>query len=126
MSSYLLDTHVLLWWLDDPEKLAAPAREAISSSDNVIFVSAAAAWEMSIKKSLGRLDYPDDLPEALQQAGIRTLPITLRHALSVVDLPPRHQDPFDRMQIAQAISEGLILVTRDAKIEQYDVPCLKA
>ena len=126
MNGYLLDTHVLLWWLDDPSQLSTDVREAIADPSQVVYVSAATAWEMGIKKALGRLDIPDDLPAVLERDGTRSLPIPLRHGLAVADLPAHHADPFDRMMIAQAAAEDLVLVTRDPVIERYDIAWLKA
>ncbi len=126
MARYLLDTHVLLWWLSDPSMLSGPAREALENGLNTVYLSSAAVWEMAIKKAIGRLDIPMNLEEVLGKAHIEVLPITLPHALAVADLPVHHQDPFDRMQVAQARLEGLILVTRDPKITEYDVQVLMA
>jgi PIN domain nuclease of toxin-antitoxin system len=121
VSGYLLDTHVFLWWFDDPAKLSEKACRAIRDTDNRVYVSAAAVWEMGIKKSLGRLDIPANLPDVLRGDNIEVLDVNIRHALSVADLPMLHQDPFDRMQIVQANLEGLTILTRDTKIQQYDV-----
>ena len=126
MAGYLLDTHVLLWWLSDPAKLSSEAREAIRDGLNAVYLSSAAAWEMAIKKALGRLVFPGDLEEVLRAEHIEVLPITLSHALAVADLPLHHQDPFDRMQVAQARLENLVLITRDPKFAQYDVRTLEA
>lgn len=126
MARYLLDTHVLLWWLSDPAKLSDPAREALTNGLNAVYLSSAAVWEMAIKKALGRLDIPANLEEVLGKARIQVLPITLPHALAVADLPVHHQDPFDRMQVAQARLEGLVLITRDPRIAEYDVQVLSA
>ena len=126
MAGLLLDTHVVLWWLDDPELIAAPAREAIADGENDVFVSAASAWEVAIKTALGKLRAPEDLEAALEAAGFAALPITARHALSVRDLPDVHQDPFDRILAAQARVEGLTLVTRDSRLGQYGVGVLTA
>ncbi len=123
---YLLDTHVVLWWLSDPTLLSDDARRVIEEGPNAIHVSSAAAWEMAIKKRLGRLDFPGNLEEVLRASRIRVLPIELRHALAVGDLPVHHQDPFDRMQVAQARLEDLVLITRDEAIGQYDVRVLAA
>ena len=122
----LLDTHVVLWWLDDPTALDAPARRLIADPRNRVFVSAAVAWEITIKRQLGKLDAPDDLEPALEQERFQHLPITVRHALAVAELPAIHGDPFDRIQIAQARLEGLTIVTRDATIPRYGVPCVRA
>ncbi len=121
MSGYLLDTHVLLWWLDDPSLLSAEAQGAIRDPDHRVLVSTAAIWEMGVKKALGRLDIPANLAEVLGKDSIQILDIQIDHALSVADLPMLHHDPFDRMQIVQAHLEGLTLVTRDQRIQQYDV-----
>jgi len=126
VSGYLLDTHTLLWWLDNPEKLTQAARNAISDADHDVYVSAAAGWEIGIKQALGNLTAPDSLLEVVRDSGIEVLPITFEHGLSVKDLPPHHQDPFDRVMVAQAAAEGLVLVTRDTYIHKYDVATLKA
>ncbi|MCY4482113.1 MAG: type II toxin-antitoxin system VapC family toxin [Spirochaetaceae bacterium] len=122
----LLDTHVLLWWLDDPASLQTPSRRLIADPRTRVFVSAAVAWEITIKRQLGKLEAPDDLEAALEEERFQHLPITVRHALAVAELPSIHADPFDRIQIAQAGLEGLTIVTRDGTIPRYDVPCLRA
>ena len=126
MGAYLLDTHALLLWMSDPAKLGDDARAVIKDTAHRVLFSAAGAWEMAIKQRLGRLDFPNNLPEALEADGIEMLPITVSHALAVGDLPLHHQDPFDRILIAQARIEQLILVTRDARIGQYEVQTLRA
>jgi PIN domain nuclease of toxin-antitoxin system len=122
----LLDTHVLLWWLDDPALLAEEAQRAIGEGDNLVFVSAAVAWEIAIKKALGKLEAPDDLQDVMAAERFQQLPITIPHTLAVAALPPIHQDPFDRIQVAQAKLENLTLVTRDGCIQQYAVSVMKA
>jgi len=126
VSGYLLDTHVLLWWLDDPSKLSEAAQKAIHDPEHRLLLSTAAIWEMGIKKSLGRLEFPANLAEVLLKNSIEVLDIRLGHALSVAELPRLHQDPFDRMQIVQAHLEGLTLITRDRRIQQYEVSWLGA
>ena len=126
MSGYLLDTHVLLWWLDDPALLSVEAQGAIRDPNHRVLVSTAAIWEMGIKKALGRLDIPLNLAEVLLRDSIQVLDMQIDHALSVAELPMLHQDPFDRMQIVQAHHEGLTLITRDRRIQQYDVAWLNA
>ena len=121
-----LDTHVLLWWLADDVTLSQTIRATISDGKNLVFVSAAAAWEMVIKSALGKLDIPSDLEAALTANRFQPLPITIPHALAVVDLPHHHNDPFDRLLIAQAKVEGLTLVTRDEQIKKYDVSIMEA
>jgi PIN domain nuclease of toxin-antitoxin system len=126
MSSLLLDTHVLLWALTDDDRLSAPARSAITDGTNQVFVSAVCAWEIIIKKALGKLRAPDDLPVQLAAKRITELPVTIVHALAIGGLPRHHADPFDRMLIAQAQVEELVLVTRDEQILRYDVAVLVA
>lgn len=121
----LLDTHALLWWLADAE-LSAFAREAIAEPDNVVVVSAANAWEIAIKKSLGKLSAPDDLAEQIEINGFPPLPISIAHAQAAGALPRHHDDPFDRMLIAQALLEGLTVVTQDERFAAYGVAVLTA
>ncbi len=122
--SLLLDTHILLWWLSDDPLLPAAARGAISSPDNEVMVSAAAVWEIAIKKAVGRLEVPDNLLEVITTSDFQTLEITASHALLAGGLPPHHSDPFDRMMIAQASAENLTLVSIDGRFPQYDVELL--
>lgn len=122
----LLDTHVLFWWLGDPSLLSKEAKRRITDGKNTVHISAAVVWEIVIKKSLGRLDSPDNLDEVLEANHFLPLPITIHHALAVQSLPGHHRDPFDRMLVAQAIHEGMTLVTRDPNIQKYAVSCLVA
>ena len=121
-----IDTHVLLWWLADDVTLSQTIRATISDGKNLVFVSAAAAWEMVIKSALGKLDIPSDLEAALTANRFQPLPITIPHARAVVDFPHHHNDPFDRLLIAQAKVEGLTLVTRDGQNKNYDVSIMEA
>ena len=122
----LLDTHALLWWLADDPTLDASARDAITSSETEVFVSAAVMWEIEIKRASGRLRAPSDLLETIEGGGFRELPVSGVHAVAAAGLPPHHADPFDRMLVAQAQLEGLTLVTRDERLRQYDVPTFPA
>ena len=122
----LLDTHVLLWWLADDARLGVEARTAIADGGAHVAVSAASAWEIAIKQRLGRLRAPDDLAAQLAQHRFVPLAVTVPHALRAGALPPVHNDPFDRMLVAQAELEGLTVVTRDASIGRYGVPILAA
>ncbi len=122
---FLLDTHVLLWWLADDASLSSKARALIGDENNLVFVSTASAWEIVIKKALGKLKAPDNLEAALEENNFKELPITIRHALAIGHLPIHHQDPFDRMLVAQAKCESLTLITADEKLLHYDVPFVK-
>jgi PIN domain nuclease of toxin-antitoxin system len=118
---FLLDTHVLLWRLEDPRQLSKAARKVIRDGSNLVYISAAVAWEIAIKKAIGKLDAPDDLEDVMEANRFLPLPITISHALAVKSLPGHHRDPFDRILIAQALHEGLCLVTRDSEIARYPV-----
>lgn len=126
----LLDTHVFLWAAGEPEELAEDARLAIVDAENQVYVSAAVAWEITIKTALGKLTVPGDpaawFPARVRSLGFDQLPILAEHALAVAALPDHHRDPFDRIIIAQAQMEGMQLVTRDADIRKYPVNCLPA
>lgn len=114
----LLDTHLLLWALGSPSKLSASACNEIEAAE--VYVSAASIWEISIKSALGKLKAdPAQILAAVEPAGFSVLPITGQHAAKVAELPPLHKDPFDRMLIAQALSEPLILFTNDEVMRQY-------
>lgn len=121
----LLDTHALLWWLAD-EGLNPQAREAIADPDNLVAVSAASAWEISIKQAFGKLTAPDDLEQQLQAGGFTALPISIAHGIAAGRLPRHHEDPFDRVLIAQAMAEGMTIVTRDKRFDNYAVALLPA
>ncbi len=123
----MLDTHTLIWWqAKDPPLLSSRAYDAIANPDSAVFVSAASIWEVSIKRASGKLDVPGDLLEAIEENGFGELPITAFHAERAGSLPLHHTDPFDRMLVAQAQAEGLILVTRDANIPRYGIRTLTA
>ncbi len=121
----LLDTHVLLWAVGRTARLSARASDAIKNSQQVI-VSVASVWEVEIKRALGKLEAPEDLPYAMAVSGFDELPILLSHAVLAGRLPRHHDDPFDRMLVAQAVVEDLVLVTADPAMSQYDVRLLKA
>lgn len=121
----LLDTHILLWWLSDDPLLPAKARTAIANPAAEVFVSAATAWEIAIKQTLGRLEFPiEKITTILTEAGFAPLAIKIQHSVAAGALPPHHSDPFDRMLIAQAQHEGLTLVSVDTKIRLYPVAVL--
>lgn len=122
----LLDTSAFLWWLGDDPALGGSARAAIAQADNEVFVSAASAWEIAVKRATGTLEAPFDVAEALAGNHFEELPIDVRHATAAGALPPHHEDPFDRMLVAQARLEHLTLVAHDAAFERYDVELLDA
>ena len=122
----LLDTHAVLWALTEPEELSEPARSAIEDARNEVFVSVVSAWEIAIKRAHGKLRAPDDLEAGIRAQGFEPLPISFHHAEHAGALPPHHRDPFDRMLIAQAQAEGLILVTRDTRIPLYGIRTMAA
>nr|WP_269811360.1 type II toxin-antitoxin system VapC family toxin [Kineosporia rhizophila] len=117
----MLDTHILLWWLTDNERLPAAMRKVIAEPDREVFVSAASAWEMSIKSALGKLDMPEGLREELDDEGITELAVTVEDGLAAGALPRHHDDPFDRMLIAQAARRDLLLLTADKRFSDYEV-----
>ena len=126
MRRLLVDTHVLLWWLMDSDSLGVKAKSLIANSKNIVFVSAATAWEISIKKSLGKLDAPDDMEEIILQEGFSPLPITLFHGQQAGALPSLHRDPFDRMLVAQAQAEGLAILSADKVLNNYGIKVIDA
>ena len=118
----LLDTHVALWAITDSPRLAARARELISSPRASVWISAATIWEITIKHGLGRGDMPVSGHDALRyfrDSGYRLLAIEPEHAAAIAELPAHHQDPFDRVLIAQALSEPMRLITHDATVARY-------
>jgi PIN domain nuclease of toxin-antitoxin system len=122
----LLDTHVALWWLIDPDVLSEEARDVIGDGGNRVLLSAASVWEAAIKAAAGKLGMPESFDAAAEAVGIEELPVSARHARRAADLPPLHRDPFDRMLVGQALEEGLVIVTRDALVRQYPVATLPA
>ena len=114
----LLDTHLLLWALADPERLPADARQQIDDGD--VFVSAASLWELAIKFAIGKLEtHPAVVMDAVGPAGFALLPIQAPHAVRVAELPEVHKDPFDRMLVAQALVESMTLLTNDGILRDY-------
>ena len=122
----LLDTHVLLWWLGDQERLSERAAKAIAEGRSDVIVSAATLWELSIKQSTGKLFIQGELREHLRMQAFVELSIHSNHAYAVRDLPLHHRDPFDRLLVAQALCEGLTLVTADRQLSAYGLDILPA
>ena len=121
----LLDTQAWLWMVADPDRLSRRARRLVQRADTELFLSAATAWEIAIKWSIGKLTLPADPVEYMRsrigQTGVRALAIRHEHGAQVARLPPHHRDPFDRLLIAQAMVEDLVLLTGDRQIEPYDI-----
>ncbi|HYJ20698.1 MAG TPA: type II toxin-antitoxin system VapC family toxin [Solirubrobacterales bacterium] len=122
----LLDTHVMLWAISDPGRLSVQARNSIASEENEVFVSVVSPWEIAIKKSRNRIEIPDDLDRGLESSGFKLLPVLLRHTKAIESMPHHHRDPFDRMLVAQAIVDGMILVTADRKLTHYTAALMPA
>lgn len=123
---YLLDTHVLLWWLTEPEKIHLKARSIIQDKSNDVFVSSASFWEIAIKNSIGRITMPHNLLEVVAIEGFKILPIMPDECIGVTDLPLLHADPFDRLLVAQAKLHDFVIITRDAKIAEYPIITVRA
>jgi len=125
----LLDTHIFIWWADQPEKLSPVSLSALQDEANDLLLSVASVWEMQIKMQLGKLKVSLPLKELLknqQEANdLTVLPIALTHVLTLDGLPFHHKDPFDRLLIAQSISEGLTVVTADSQFSAYAVKLLE-
>jgi PIN domain nuclease of toxin-antitoxin system len=124
LTPLLLDTHALLWSLGDTDRLTRAARDVLSAGVEPVYVSSVSIWEIAVKQASGRLKAPDDLLERVAEVGFGELRVSFTHAHLAGALPRHHGDPFDRMLVAQAQSEGLTLVSGDARIAAYDVPVL--
>ena len=126
MLRLLLDTHVFLWWCAGNKQLKKRVRNVIADPDNEVFVSAASGYEIAIKRALGKIEIMDNLTDEVDKEGFVHLPVTFFHAEQAGKLPFHHRDPFDRILIAQAQAEGLMLVTRDVHIPLYGVHTMTA
>lgn len=116
---YLIDTHLVLWWAVNDPALSKKARALMADSDNALFVSPVSFWEISIKRSLGKLDFHGGSQDLLRAGPFHPLVLTVEHAWQAGRLPLHHRDPFDRLLIAQARVEGLTLLTHDARLKSY-------
>jgi PIN domain nuclease of toxin-antitoxin system len=120
----LLDTHAVIWWFNEPEKLSKRANSTITNQANTVSVSAASAWEMAIKASLGKLQtvsFVLDLSNLLQQENFFEQPVTVDHAVRGGLLPLHHRDPFDRLLVAQAQSLNIPIISADTILDAYDI-----
>jgi PIN domain nuclease of toxin-antitoxin system len=126
----LLDTHCWLWMQVEPEKFSAEAHQLVASGANNLLFSAASSWEIAIKYALGRLPLPSSpreyVPDRIASSGVIPLPVHHGHAAGVAELPPHHRDPFDRLLIAQALLEGVPILTADRQFEPYEVEVIWA
>lgn len=116
----LLDSHVALWWLAADLTIGDECRRRVDTAAEVL-VSVITPWELGVKRALGKVDYPDGLVDALRASGFDLLPVTAEHAELAPTLPPHHRDPFDRMLVAQAQLESLVLVSADDSLAPYAV-----
>ncbi len=123
---YLIDTHVFIWWMQDEGDLTKEASAVIRDIQNEVWLSVVVPWEIMIKKMTGKLSVPDNITEIIGLENFNLLPIQMNHMNRLNELPDFHSDPFDRIMIAQAIEENLILITRDKGILQYPFPTLLA
>jgi PIN domain nuclease of toxin-antitoxin system len=115
----LLDTHTFLWWLENSPRLPRRFHAAVAEPANHVFVSAVTVWEIAIKRRTGRIVFSGGIAEEIRSQGFQPLPIAIQHAEAVEQLPIFHRDPFDRMLVAQAMAEEMILLTVDAQIIKY-------
>lgn len=116
---YILDTHVLLWWMADDSKLDQNKRQIISDRKNIIFISAVNAWEIEIKRELGKLKIPKNFYEIIKSQSFTELPIKIEHTIALQNLEKHHADPFDRLLIAQSLVERCILLSSDLILKRY-------
>ncbi len=128
MLRILLDTHVWLWMIESPQRMRGSVRSELADRGNELYLSVASCWEIAIKYRLGRLPLPTSpeefIPPRLERDGVRPLPIGQYHALRVASLPDHHKDPFDRLLIAQALVDTLVLYTADEQLLRYAAPCV--
>jgi PIN domain nuclease of toxin-antitoxin system len=122
----LLDTHVLLWWLDDRPNLGREARALVAASQSDVLVSAVSVAEIAVKSAIGKLTIPDDLAEQIEAQSFDELPLEIAHVTELRTLPLHHRDPFDRLLIAQARVEGIAILTGDEAFAKYGVEIVEA
>ena len=120
----LVDTHAVYWMMTDDARLPAGLRAGLQGGAHDVAVSAVSVWELEIKRAIGKLELDMDIVAGVEEAGMRTLAISVEHAVAAARLPLHHQDPFDRMLVAQARAQGLVLATRHRQLARYDVPIL--
>lgn len=116
---YMLDTHIVLWWYLDSPQLKSEFRKLIADSANEIYVSAAAIWEIEVKRRNGKLNCPPDMMERIKADGFRILPIMAEHLVPLRTIPPIHNDPFDRIMVCQSLAENIPLISCDKNVNAY-------
>lgn len=121
---FLLDTHIFVWWMLESKKLDKSINNILKDSRNEVFLSIVSVWEVVIKKQKGRLKVPKDWKETLLESNFSILPVNLRHTYAIEKLPQYHKDPFDRILVAQAITEKCTLITDDEKVKKYKIPTI--
>jgi len=122
----LLDTHILIWWMQNNPKLSKKAQQLLADPANLIFISAASIWELRIKQSLGRIDLPAKFDSSLHQLSFEELSVSIAHTEELRRLPRLHSDPFDRMLLAQARAEKLSLLSADTQLIAYGYPVISS
>ena len=122
----LIDSAALIWWFADDRRLGPTAADVIEDPSTEAYVSVASAWEIEMKRASDKLRLAGAVPDFLEAGLMYDLPVRLRHAVAAAALPMHHRDPFDRMLVAQALTEGLVLITPDEALRQYEVPLIDA
>lgn len=123
-TSYLIDTHIFVWWMQKSPKLSDGIMTLLTDSSQDIYLSVVSVWEMIIKRQKKKLKTPN-IPQGIRESRFGLLEIKLAHVFSIESLPSYHNDPFDRLLIGQAMNEGFVLITSDEKIGKYNVPLLR-
>ena len=123
-NGFLIDTHIFIWWMEDNKLLSRDIYKLLNNPQNHIFLSVASIWEIIIKKNRNKLKVPKDIEKGINSSGFTPLPIKISHVLKLDQMPLHHNDPFDRILIAQAKDENFIFVTDDTKIKKYDLRIL--
>lgn len=123
-NSFLLDTHIFIWAMEDSKRLSPTFKDTITNPENRIYISVATIWEISIKTAVKKMKLSFDIETSIKKASLEILPIQISHALKTGKLAPHHSDPFDRIIISQALVEKLVLITSDPKIKRYKVKVL--
>lgn len=121
MTTYLIDTHALLWWLAGDQRLPRRSHQAVANPEDRVLASAVSAWEVAIKSALGKLEAPADLIEVVEKSGLEWIAVEPPEAYAAGGLPMHHRDPFDRLLVAQALERSAQLISRDDKLDPYGV-----